>query len=83
MATAMTFADLIVGDHFIWPQATGQPHPESININIKIAWSEDGGGFATDLATRLDCVPPGGPVPDEPPQWIPGPTPVIKLNGRF
>jgi hypothetical protein len=79
----MTFADLIVGDHFIWPLTGGAPLPESINVNIKIACGEDGGGFATDLATRVDCVCPAGLPPGELVEWIPGTTPVIKLNGRL
>ncbi len=79
----MTFADLIVGDHFIWPLTAESPLPDSININIKIAWGEDGGGFATDLATRADCVCPAGPPPGELALWIPGITLVIKLNGRI
>jgi hypothetical protein len=77
----MTFADLRIGDHFIWPPDRNN-FPESVNINIKIAWSDDGGGFAIDLATRKDCVPPATPPkPEDSPGWIPGMTSVIKLNG--
>ena len=79
----MTFADLIVGDHFIWPPASGSPFPDAVNVNIKIASGEDGGGFATDLATRTDCVSPIGRSPGKPAEWIPGVAPVIKLNGRL
>jgi hypothetical protein len=79
----VTFADLKVGDHFIWPPAVVSVIPDSINVNIKIAWGDDGGGFATDLATRLDCVCPLGQTPGELAEWIPGATPVIKLSGRF
>jgi hypothetical protein len=75
----MIFAELKVGDHFIWPFASGQP--DSVNINIKIAWTEDGGGFAIDLATRHDCV---GAIPDkETREYIAGNAPVIKLNGTI
>ena len=80
---AMTLAELIVGDHFIWSPTPGSPLPDSINVIVKIEWGEDGGGFATDLATRLDCVRPTRPHSHELAQWIPGATPVIKLNGRL
>jgi hypothetical protein len=79
----MTFADLMVGDHFIWPLRQHDPSPDSVNVNLKIARSEDGGGFAIDLETRADCVDPTGEIPDEPKSWILGTTPVIKLNGRL
>ena len=55
----MTFAELIVGDHFgSWVVRLNPPFPNAINVNIKIACGEDGGGFATDLATRKDCIDP-------------------------
>jgi hypothetical protein len=79
----MTFAELIVGDHFIWPSSPGLPFPDSINVIIKIASGEDGGGFAIDLVTRLDWDCPTGHPPGEPAHWILGATPVIKLNGHF
>jgi hypothetical protein len=50
-------------------------------VNIKIAWTEDGGGFAIDMATRKDCVNPTGSTPDEPIGWISGNALVMKLNG--
>ena len=75
----MTFADLKVGDHFIWPLVPG----DSVNVNVKIASGEDGGGFAVDLATRQDCVHPGRSKSDPLTQWIPGDAPVIKLNGHL
>ncbi len=79
----MTFADLDVGDHFIWPPDPRSPLPEGVNVNIKIAAGEQDGGFALDLATRADCVNPEGQVSGDPPGWIPGTAGVIKLNGRL
>jgi hypothetical protein len=79
----MTFADLRPGDHFIWPPSDGT-RPDSVNVNIKTAAGEDGGGFAIDLATRQDSVSPSVPPDSEdPPCWIPGNAPVIKLNGTL
>jgi hypothetical protein len=75
----MTFSDLQVGDFFLWPSAD-LPGRDSVNVNVKIARSEDGGGFAIDLATREDVAPPEVPV-GEVPFWIPGSTRVLKLNG--
>jgi hypothetical protein len=77
----MVFADLKVGDHFVWPIPMDLHPPDSLNVNIKIAWAEDGGGFAIDMATRKDCVNPTGSGPNEPISWIPGNALVIKLNG--
>jgi hypothetical protein len=79
----MTFAELLVGDHFLWPIDGNAPLPDSLNVNIKIAWSDDGGGFAIDLATREDCAIPSVSGPGGVPHWIPGDTRVIKLNGRL
>jgi hypothetical protein len=79
----MSFGDLVVGDHFIWPPESGSPAWETVNVNIKIASSEDGGGFAIDLATRCDCLNPAGQISGEPPGWIPATARVIKLNGRL
>jgi hypothetical protein len=76
----MVFADLKVGDHFVWPIPVDHPS-DSLNVNIKIAWTEDGGGFAIDMATRKDCVNSTGSAPDEPIGWISGNALVIKLNG--
>ena len=80
----MVFSELEVGDHFLWP-IPGLLNTDSVNVNIKIARSEDGGGFATDLATRADCKNPfAGPSTTDPCEfWIPADTPVIKLNGRL
>jgi hypothetical protein len=79
----MTFADLNVGDHFIWPLDQAASLPHSVNVNIKIAGGNDGGGFAVDMATREDCIYQDrsklGPLE----QWIPGDAPVIKLNGTL
>jgi hypothetical protein len=74
----MRFSDLKVGDHFIWPIAGDTP--DSLNINVKIAWSDDGDGFAIDLATRQDVTEPGQP-PTQPTGCIRGSAIVIKLNG--
>ena len=79
----MTFSELKVGDHFIWPVGGENQRPNSVNVNIKIATADDGCGFAVDLATRQDCVSPSGPVPCELPQLIAGNEPVIKLNGTL
>ena len=79
----MTFADLMVGDHYIWPLQRGSLCPDSLNVNIKIASSDNGGGFAIDLATRQDCIDPAGSVAGELGEWIRGEAQVIKLNGRF
>jgi hypothetical protein len=79
----MTFAGLDVGDHFLWPLDDKTPLPDSLNVNIKIARSDDGGGFAIDLATREDCCIPGVVGPGGLQCWIPGSAPVIKLNGRL
>src|SRR4051812_33822030 len=78
------FSELKVGDHFLWP-VDGLASQDSVNVNIKIAWSEDGGGFATDLLTRKDCESPfGTPLSSDPCQyWIHGDTSVLKLNGSF
>jgi hypothetical protein len=80
----MKFSELEVGDHFLWP-VDGLAGQDSVNVIIKIARSDDGGGFATDLSTRKDCKNPfAAPSPSDPCEfWIPGNTPVIKLNGRF
>ena len=79
----MTFADLKVGDHFIWPIAADGP-PDAMNINVKIAQTEDGGGFAIDLATRQDCLSPSGQTPgNELREYIAANEPVIKLNGTL
>jgi hypothetical protein len=79
----MIFADLKVGDHFIWSLDPAASMPDSANVNIKIASGEDGGGFAVDLATRQDCIyqdqSKSGPLE----QWIPADAPVIKLNGNL
>jgi len=77
----MVFADLKVGDHFVWPIPMDQSPPDSLNVNIKIAGSEDGGGFAIDMATRKDCINPAGSAPNEPVGWISGNVLVIRLNG--
>jgi hypothetical protein len=79
----MTFAELSVGDHFLWLFEVEPPLPESLNVKLKIAWSEDGGGFAIDLETREDCSLPGVSGPGGAQCWIPGSTPVIKLDGRL
>jgi hypothetical protein len=79
----MTFADLSVGDHFIWPLDPASPSIDTVNVNIKIAAGDDGGGFAIDLATRTDCVSPAGQIAGEPHGWIPGSATVVKLNGRL
>jgi hypothetical protein len=77
----MVFADLKVGDHFIWLIPMELHSPDSLSVNIKIASSEDGGGFAIDMATRKDCIDPNGSAPGEPPGWISDNAPIIKLNG--
>jgi hypothetical protein len=77
----MTFADLKVGDHFIWPIPVGVHSLDCVNVNVKIACSEDGGGFAIDMATREDCTDPAGTAPGEPVGWISGDTLVIRLKG--
>jgi hypothetical protein len=74
----MTFSELRIGDHFIWPIA-GEV-PDTLNINVKIAWSHGGGGFAIDLATRHDITEPGK-EPAETPGWIDRNARVVKLNG--
>jgi hypothetical protein len=79
----MTFANLIVGDHFIWPLDRVVSVPDSVNVNIKIASGEGGGGFAVDLATREDCIYQDRSKPGPLEQWIPGDAPVIKLNGAM
>jgi hypothetical protein len=79
----MTFAELRVGDHFIWPMAQREASPNSVNVQVKIARSEDGGGFAIDLTTRLDSVDPATPGQNELPNWILGSALVIKLNGTL
>jgi hypothetical protein len=77
----MTFADLQVGDFFLWSSADLLGR-DSVNVNVKIARSEDGGGFAIDLATREDGAPPRASA-GEVPSWIPGGTRVLKLNGTL
>ncbi len=77
----MVFADLKVGDHFVWPVPMNLYPPDSLNVNIKIAWAEDGGGFAIDMATREDSINPAGSTPGEPIGWISGNAQVIRLNG--
>ena len=79
----MTFADLRLGDHFIWPLDLQGGTPENVNVNIKIAWAEDGGGFAVDMATRKDCVYQKASRTGVHKQWIPGDAQVIKLNGSM
>lgn len=79
----MTFDDLVVGDHFIWLPTPGSPAVDAVNVNINIASGENGGGFAIDLVTRLDSISPVGQIVGEPPAWIPGTAPVIKLNGHL
>jgi hypothetical protein len=79
----MTFSELRVGDHFIWPMAQGEVSPDSVNVQVKIAWSEEGGGFAIVLATRLDSVDPATLGEAEMPSWILGSALVIKLNGTL
>ena len=44
--------------------------------------SEDGGGFAIDLAMREDIAPPASSE-TEAPFWISGDTRVLKLNGAL
>ncbi len=78
----MKFADLRVGDHFIWHADLTSGGPDSINVNLKIAWAEDGSGFAVDLLTREDCISPYGTSEvAQLKECIPGDAPVIKLNG--
>ena len=79
----MTFGDLKVGDHFIWPLDRAPSMSDSVNVNVKIAAGEDGGGFAVDLATREDCIYQNRSKSGPPEQWIPGDAQVIKLNGRL
>jgi hypothetical protein len=70
----VTFADLKVGDFFLWHDSALLDR-DTVNINIKIAWSHDGSGFAYDLFTRQDAG-------DKQEGFnIPGDTRVIKLNG--
>jgi len=77
----MTFASLKVGDFFLWP-TDDLLSRDSVNVNIKIAQSDDGGGFAIDLATREDVVL--ADVTDSAiPCWIPGGVRVLKINGTL
>jgi len=85
----MRFADLKLGDHFIWAKEN-LPSEDSVTVYVKSAWSEEGGGFAIDLFTHTDCMSPfphppyrAGSDREELKEWIPGDTPVIKLNGAF
>jgi hypothetical protein len=79
----MVFGDLRVGDHFVWAFPGQQPIPDSINVNVKIAWSEDGGGFAIDLYTRQDTLEQAGSGANDPKEWISKDARVIKLNGTL
>jgi hypothetical protein len=79
----MTFAELEVGDHFIWPWDQKVPLPASADVHIKIARGDDGGGFAVNLATRQDSTSPLLPEPGDPSCWIQGTVHVLKLNGRL
>lgn len=81
----MRFADLELGDHFIWA-TPDLLRVDTVTVNVKIAWSEDSGGCAVELATHQECVSPfprpayrPGPDPQELKEWIPADTPVIKL----
>jgi hypothetical protein len=85
----MRFADLKLGDHFIWAKEN-LSNEDSVTVCVKTAWSEEGGGFAVDLVTHIDCVSPfphspyrAGSDPEELKEWIPGDTPVIKLNANL
>ena len=85
----MRFADLKVGDHFIWARENLLSE-DCVTVNVKIAMSDEGGGFAVDLSTHSECVSPFphppyrfGSDPEELQEWIPADAPVIKLNANL